>query len=145
MVISCGQIRWQAEQWNFKICGLFQLLPNGVKQQQFIILKDYMGQEFGKDMTRTACICSTTFRASAGKSQGWGLLNSWELELSEGSFTHVSWCLRSESLHMTSSSGLSHSVLVKFYGKKPLKWSPVISTCWYSQPCVISSPWLTCF
>lgn len=94
-----------------------------------------MGQEFGKGVVRT--VCSTMSGASVGKSERLGVTQCgyWNY-LKALSLT----CLMLEHLHVTSPSGLSQSMVVRFCGKRPPRWPPMTPTSWYSQPCAIPSP-----
>lgn len=82
-----------------------------------------MGQEFRKGITRTVCVPYTMSGASNGKSENLGITQWLVLELPKAlSFM----CLMLEQLHVASPSGLSHSMVVRFCGKKPIEWLPVI-------------------
>lgn len=80
-----------------------------------------MGQEFRKGITRTVCVPYTMSGASSGKSENLGITQWLVLELSKALSL---MCLMLEQLHVASQSELSHSMVVRFCGKKASRMAP---------------------
>lgn len=75
-----------------------------------------MGQEFRKGIARTVYICSTMPGTSVGKSErlrGYSVTRYWNC-LKALSLISVTL----EHLHVASQAGISHSMVVRFCGKR---------------------------